>query len=552
MAVVMIGLDVRREFMVFHDNEERNNVLNSFHGYLTDYAVIVNDTFDSEHFDPWVGLPNIDVLGIDPGISYFELVVRSLWILVTLPFTICCHVVTWYMSRRINRRRNTEEESTSKDESIARQKPQQQDDEEEEDNSLGGAHMTVFMTFGIVIFCLGMVMIIAALIFKAAFSPFHLDSIEYIAPTFETVTNATPALMCGTEINHWNLVDFAILPVMLDLIPDNLFTSFGMGRIGGAYAQAAAGWDRDDFLAGGNEQDLVACENVYRYLFRLTDYPIPTNETDDRDLEALGGRSFLRDFGTESLFGLKHGALFRNGTESQSLIGYSGIRTPEDVGITLETVWTYWYREAMYWIIPYYLIIESVFLGSFWDALTEQIITLFCGPNRMSWRLASRFQADAAFRVGWANYYIAIEGRDTKIDHNLVYIGHGSSGLFVKGLAMMFHQYGVALESGQFDCSPPYGTFDLDDPAEFSLLNVYSGTSFLSMPEEAVRGNLMLPDVHSIWQPPNIYETFCVIAAGCISDDSFDNLCDQMVGIDTYKWYFDSWGRTRLDDPNAE
>jgi hypothetical protein len=365
------------------------------------------------------------------------------------------------------------------------------------------------------------------------------------------MTNATPALMCGTDINGWNLIDFSLLPVMLDLVPDKLFTSFSMGRIGGAYGQAAAGWDRDDLLTSGDSHDLDSCENIYRYLFKLTNYPIPMNETDDSDLEALGGRSFLRDFGTESLFGLKHGALFRNGSESQSIIGYSGIRTSEDVGIALETVWTYWYREGMYWIIPYYAIVESIFLASFWDALTEQIITLFCGPNRMSWRLASRFQTDAALRVGWANYYVAVEGRD-RVDHNLVYIGHGASGLFVKGLAMMFNQYGVALESGQFDCSPPSATFELEDAAEYSLLNVYSGTSLLSMPEEAVKGNLMLPDVQSIWKPANIYETFCILAAGCVTDDSFDHLCGETVGMDKYLWYFDSWGRTRFDDPNAE
>jgi hypothetical protein len=117
---------------------------------------------------------------------------------------------------------------------------------------------------------------------------------------------------------------------------------------------------------------------------------------------------------------------------------------------------------------------------------------------------------------------------------------------------MQFRQYGVALEAGQFEMSPPAATFALDDIAdEWSLLNIYSGTSVLTMPEEAAKGNLKLPDVQSMWSPANVYETFCIIAAGCVSDDTFDHLCDAIVGLDTYKYYFSTWGRYRFDDEDA-
>jgi hypothetical protein len=545
MAVVLISLDVRREFLVLQDNTERSDVLGSFRDYLHDYAQIQNVTYNVDAFDPWVGVPDIELAAIEESLSYAELAIRSIWIVLTLPFTICTSPASYYMAKALVKR------STKLANIFQQKKSPEEDAEEEEDYGMGGRAMSIFMTLGVIILLIGIVLIIAALIFRALFTPFQIKQFGWIDPTWERVTNSTPALMCGTQINGWGLIDFAALPVMLDLIPDSLFTSFSMGRIGGAYAQAAAGWDRDDIVASGTATELEPCEAVYRSLTQQKVYPLPVNETDDEMLERLGGRTFLRDFGTESLFGLRHAQLFRDGFEARSLIGYAGIRSADDVGISLETVWTYWFRELMDMLIPYYGMVAGVFLDAFWDSLTEQIVTLFYGPNRMSWRLASRFQADAALRVAWANFnkQFGSEEVQQQMDHNLVYIGHGASGLFVKGLAMQFKQYGVALESGQFELSPPSTTFIVTgEGAEWSLLNVYSGTSVLSMPEEAAKGNLKLPDVASIWKPADIYETFCIIAAGCVTDDSFDSLCSEVVGLDTYQWYFRSWGRPRLDD----
>jgi hypothetical protein len=67
------------------------------------------------------------------------------------------------------------------------------------------------------------------------------------------------------------------------------------------------------------------------------------------------------------------------------------------------------------------------------------------------------------------------------------------------------------------------------------------------MAEKAIRGDHRLPDLQSMWKPFNVYETLCIVAAGCNSDDAFDHFCSEAVGMDRYKQYFPAWGRPRFD-----
>jgi hypothetical protein len=69
------------------------------------------------------------------------------------------------------------------------------------------------------------------------------------------------------------------------------------------------------------------------------------------------------------------------------------------------------------------------------------------------------------------------------------------------------------------------------------------------MPDKITKANVKFPDLQILWKPANIYETFCVAAAGCVTDDAFDLFCSQAVGFEEYQRYFRAWNRTRLDDP---
>jgi hypothetical protein len=55
-----------------------------------------------------------------------------------------------------------------------------------------------------------------------------------------------------------------------------------------------------------------------------------------------------------------------------------------------------------------------------------------------------------------------------------------------------------------------------------------------------------LRDLQSIWKPINAYETLCVVAAGCNSDDAFDHCCSQILGMQKYKEYCAASGKLRF------
>jgi hypothetical protein len=378
-----------------------------------------------------------------------------------------------------------------------------------------------------------------------------MDHLEYVEPTWEPVTHESPAVHCAIDILGWRLIELAGTPVLFDLFPDELFQGWAYPGSNNALGLAISGWDQDFALTDGIDPRINSSEAFYRYFRRWPHYPLSPDDDGWEDrFELFDGRIFPMEFGCESGFGVAVGNLVPAGTESHSIIIHKGIKTGEDLGVSIEIVWTYWFTELMRVIIPYYSLVNAVFLNGFWHSFADQIITLFYGPNRLSWSVASRFQAIAAHRAAWDNFWSYTDwGGGYTPNHNLVYVGHGFSGVLSKGLAVLYRQYGLAFESGQFAGSPPATTFDIKSPDGESLLNIYSSTSFLSMSEGMTKGNLKLPDIQSVWKPFNIYETFCLVAAGCVMDDAFDRVCTQAIGFEEYQRYFRAWNRTRLDDP---
>jgi hypothetical protein len=43
------------------------------------------------------------------------------------------------------------------------------------------------------------------------------------------------------------------------------------------------------------------------------------------------------------------------------------------------------------------------------------------------------------------------------------------------------------------------------------------------------------------------FDTFCRVAAGCVSDDQFDSLCKAAIGEVKYRQFFADWGRDRAE-----
>jgi hypothetical protein len=74
-------------------------------------------------------------------------------------------------------------------------------------------------------------------------------------------------------------------------------------------------------------------------------------------------------------------------------------------------------------------------------------------------------------------------GRGYMSNQNLVYLRHGFSGVFAKGWAISYRQYGLAFQSWQFVRSPSATIFNIKSPEGESLFHIYSRTSLLSMHE---------------------------------------------------------------------
>jgi hypothetical protein len=66
-----------------------------------------------------------------------------------------------------------------------------------------------------------------------------------------------------------------------------------------------------------------------------------------------------------------------------------------------------------------------------------------------------------------------------------------------------------------------------------------------SYDEGALAVNIHLPEPSGYFTLLNPYKVFCQIAAGCVSDDRFDDFCRATVGMDKYVKYFELWGRPR-------
>jgi hypothetical protein len=117
-----------------------------------------------------------------------------------------------------------------------------------------------------------------------------------------------------------------------------------------------------------------------------------------------------------------------------------------------------------------------------------------------------------------------------------------------RAVAMRNEIYGVSFEGSQYDLSPIQGFFGYPkEEVEYSIINEASGTSIFATDDEMAKWNYRMPDWQKWWKPSNPYETFCLLAAGCVDDDRYDHICNASVGAERYREYFASWNRERFD-----
>jgi hypothetical protein len=120
---------------------------------------------------------------------------------------------------------------------------------------------------------------------------------------------------------------------------------------------------------------------------------------------------------------------------------------------------------------------------------------------------------------------------------NDVYVGYSCAGNLAKAAAIAFGARAIGVASGDYNASAmswikrPAGSVYRTADVGFEVV----GTE-----------DVVLPRLHSMLSAPDAYETFCLAAAGCVLDDSFDHLCNITIGFERYRDYFGKWGRKRI------
>jgi hypothetical protein len=126
-----------------------------------------------------------------------------------------------------------------------------------------------------------------------------------------------------------------------------------------------------------------------------------------------------------------------------------------------------------------------------------------------------------------------------------VFVGHMVGGLLAKTMAMNFGAYAVAFESPKYKDTVLSWDAKETEGSDARIINVESDDSIFAMTEDVVASNMKIPTTQSFFKPANPYETFCLIAAACTTDDYYDTICDATIGMKKFKEYFNVWGRPR-------
>jgi hypothetical protein len=121
-----------------------------------------------------------------------------------------------------------------------------------------------------------------------------------------------------------------------------------------------------------------------------------------------------------------------------------------------------------------------------------------------------------------------------------------------KALGQALGYPSISFESPMYDGTPVQVMIPADSNSvrTADILNIYSGSSFMSMAEDGNIENDLI-DYSAFWlKYATPYDTMCYFAGACAVDSRFDKVCKDTVGWDKYQSFFTNWGRTRLDNPD--
>jgi hypothetical protein len=300
-----------------------------------------------------------------------------------------------------------------------------------------------------------------------------MSKLEYVKPNFTSVTDDMPAGFCTDSVGGFYIMELASFNMLAHQIPNHT-DMFG---------------PMVQYLSTDHEFVVKPAE-------KSPDWP---------DLPLL----FVQD---------------RNNHTAYSIQGVTNAR---QLCVLFDKVLAYWYSVGMGLIVPFFEVVNNLFLSGVLCLMASYVYGIFLG---LSFQGAS---LDPSCISGLEGY------------PRIVVTGHSSGGLYAKDTVSGLGCYGVAFESPQMFGSTLQLFSDYYDDSSRRISNVYSAGSLFSMMEHGTIQNLYLPSYQSHIKPANPYETFCLIAAGCVIDDRYDHLCSSAIGEKVYLDYFKKWDRRR-------
>jgi hypothetical protein len=223
-----------------------------------------------------------------------------------------------------------------------------------------------------------------------------------------------------------------------------------------------------------------------------------------------------------------------SGGRPRGVLAIQGVASKRQLGILFENILAYWYEVFIGSVVPFFAAVQNMFLGSLLTQTTVFAQRAFLGLTEASPEFFKHGRDSAA----------EVCNTTGKCP---IFTGHMSGGFMAKGLAVDRDGDAVAFEAPRYIYSRLSAEIHEERTATWNIVNVFSDTSLFSMTDVNVTDNIKLPGFQSVARPANPYETFCLIAAGCVRDDTFDHLCTEAIGEQQFKTYFEGWRRSRID-----
>jgi hypothetical protein len=234
-------------------------------------------------------------------------------------------------------------------------------------------------------------------------------------------------------------------------------------------------------------------------------------------------------------------SLFLVKFQNRSVGAFPPVAKKTDVGLLVENLFNQYYPNLLYNIIPFFQIANSLFLDRFLSGVTEHIASAL-GIRQLSVEFVDFVNKTEVW----------VLGRNAGLT---LWTGHSIGGFLAKGAGTAFHGPTVSFEALEYHGSVYGNTMSLKlagqtspkawDDNSWEIVSVWSPQSFLSRLEPNMSVNAQLPNLKNYLHILTPADTFCMVAAGCATDSTFDNLCNLTVGNSTYTRMFSAWNRDR-------